>query len=60
MFDIETIDDLIEAFGGPRLHAGTATIDTVSLACNDYLCPIVIGNKFVYFDQWHFTLWMGL
>ena len=34
---------------------GATYIDTVSLACNDYLCPIVIGNKFVYFDQWHFT-----
>lgn len=34
---------------------GGTFIDTVDLACTDYLCPIVIGNRFVYFDQWHFT-----
>lgn len=30
-------------------------IDTVDLACTQYLCPIVINSIFVYFDQWHFT-----
>jgi hypothetical protein len=34
---------------------GATFIDTVDLACSDYLCPIVIGERFVYFDQWHFT-----
>jgi hypothetical protein len=36
-------------------NVGATFIDTVNLACNQYLCPIVIGDKFVYFDQWHFT-----
>ena len=30
-------------------------INTVDFACNSYLCPVVVGDKFVYFDQWHFT-----
>ncbi len=34
---------------------GATFVDTINLACNQYLCPIVIGDKFVYFDQWHFT-----
>lgn len=34
---------------------GATFIDTVDLACSDYLCPVVIGDRFVYFDQWHFT-----
>ena len=34
---------------------GAKFIDTVDLACTQYLCPIIIGDKFVYFDQWHFT-----
>ncbi len=34
---------------------GAIFIDAVDLACTDYLCPVVVGNKFVYFDQWHFT-----
>lgn len=34
---------------------GATFIDAVDLACTEYLCPIVIGDKFVYFDQWHFT-----
>jgi hypothetical protein len=34
---------------------GATFIDTVDLACSNYLCPIVIGERFVYFDQWHFT-----
>jgi hypothetical protein len=34
---------------------GATFIDAVDLACTDYLCPVVVGNKFVYFDQWHFT-----
>ena len=35
--------------------AGATFIDTVDWACTQYLCPIVINNIFVYFDQWHFT-----
>lgn len=35
--------------------AGAIYINTVDMACTSYLCPIVIGGKFVYFDQWHFT-----
>jgi hypothetical protein len=34
---------------------GVAYINTVDLACTQYLCPIVINDIFVYFDQWHFT-----
>lgn len=34
---------------------GATFIDSVDLACSDYLCPVVIGERFVYFDQWHFT-----
>jgi hypothetical protein len=34
---------------------GVTYIDTVDLACTQYLCPIIINNIFVYFDQWHFT-----
>lgn len=34
---------------------GATFIDSVDMACSDYLCPVVIGEKFVYFDQWHFT-----
>lgn len=34
---------------------GATFIDTVDLACDDYLCPVFVGDKFVYFDQWHFT-----
>lgn len=34
---------------------GATFIDAVDLACSEYLCPVVIGKKFVYFDQWHFT-----
>ncbi len=30
-------------------------IDTVSWACDAYMCPAIIDNKLVYFDQWHFT-----
>ena len=30
-------------------------IDTVSWACDAYMCPAVIDNKLVYFDQWHFS-----
>lgn len=43
----------IEADAAMRIKA--TFIDTVDLACSDYLCPIVVGDKFVYFDQWHFT-----
>lgn len=34
---------------------GATFIDAVDLACSEYLCPVVIGERFVYFDQWHFT-----
>lgn len=34
---------------------GATYIDTVDWACTQYLCPVVINNIFVYFDQWHFT-----
>ena len=37
------------------LGVGGTYIDTVDLACSQYLCPVVINNIFVYFDQWHFT-----
>ena len=37
------------------LAIGATYIDTVDWACTQYLCPIVINNIFVYFDQWHFT-----
>jgi hypothetical protein len=30
-------------------------IDTVAWACDPYMCPAIIDNKLVYFDQWHFT-----
>ena len=30
-------------------------IDTVSWACDALMCPAIIDNKLVYFDQWHFT-----
>ena len=30
-------------------------VDTVNWACDAYMCPAVIDNKLVYFDQWHFT-----
>ena len=30
-------------------------VDTVSWACNDSLCPVVIAGKIAYFDQWHFS-----
>lgn len=30
-------------------------INTVNLACDAYMCPAIIDNKLVYFDQWHFT-----
>ena len=30
-------------------------IDTVAWACDAYMCPAIIDNKLVYFDQWHFT-----
>jgi len=30
-------------------------IDTVSWACDAFMCPAIIDNKLVYFDQWHFT-----
>lgn len=30
-------------------------IDTVTWACDAYMCPAIIDNKLVYFDQWHFT-----
>ena len=30
-------------------------IDTVAWACDSYMCPAIIDNKLVYFDQWHFT-----
>lgn len=34
---------------------GATYIDTVDYACTQYLCPVVVNNIFVYFDQWHFT-----
>lgn len=34
---------------------GAVFVNTVDLACTQYLCPIIVGDKFVYFDQWHFT-----
>ena len=37
------------------INSGGTYIDTVDFACSQYLCPIVINNIFVYFDQWHFT-----
>lgn len=37
------------------ISLGGTYIDTVDLACTQYLCPIIINNIFVYFDQWHFT-----
>ena len=40
---------------GAAVALGATFIDTVDLACTNYLCPIVIGERFVYFDQWHFT-----
>jgi len=30
-------------------------IDTVGWACDAYMCPAIVDNKLVYFDQWHFT-----
>ena len=30
-------------------------IDTVAWACDAYMCPAIVDNKLVYFDQWHFT-----
>lgn len=30
-------------------------VDTVNWACDAYMCPAIIDNKLVYFDQWHFT-----
>ena len=30
-------------------------IDTVSWACTQSLCPVVIAGKIAYFDQWHFS-----
>jgi len=30
-------------------------IDTVEWACDAFMCPAIIDNKLVYFDQWHFT-----
>jgi hypothetical protein len=30
-------------------------IDTVAWACTQTLCPVVIGGKIAYFDQWHFS-----
>ena len=32
-----------------------AYIDTVSWACTQSLCPVVIAGKIAYFDQWHFS-----
>ena len=43
----------IEAAAAKDLKA--TYIDTVSWACDAYMCPAVIDNKLVYFDQWHFT-----
>lgn len=43
----------IEADSAKRI--GATYIDTVDLACSEYLCPVAVGDKFVYFDQWHFT-----
>ncbi len=43
----------IEAKAAKDLKA--TYIDTVSWACDAYMCPAVIDNKIVYFDQWHFT-----
>lgn len=34
---------------------GATFIDTVTWACTDSLCPIVISSKLAYFDQWHFS-----
>ncbi|MCX6443720.1 MAG: SGNH hydrolase domain-containing protein [Actinobacteria bacterium] len=34
---------------------GGIYIDTVTWACTDSLCPIVINSKLAYFDQWHFS-----
>jgi hypothetical protein len=34
---------------------GIPFIDVVPWACSPDLCPVVINNIFVYFDQWHFT-----
>lgn len=43
----------IEAQAAKSLKA--TYIDTVNLACDAYMCPAIIDNKLVYFDQWHFT-----
>lgn len=43
----------IEAKAAKDLKA--TYIDTVTWACDAYMCPAVIDNKIVYFDQWHFT-----
>lgn len=43
----------IEASAAKELKA--TYIDTVAWACDPYMCPAVIDNKIVYFDQWHFT-----
>lgn len=43
----------IEASAAKDLKA--TYIDTVAWACDSYMCPAVIDNKIVYFDQWHFT-----
>lgn len=37
------------------LSNGASYINTVDVACTDLLCPVVINDLFVYFDQWHFT-----
>ena len=37
------------------LSAKATFIDTVAWACDAYMCPAIIDNKLVYFDQWHFT-----
>lgn len=30
-------------------------IDTVNWACDAFMCPAIVDDKLVYFDQWHFT-----
>ncbi len=34
---------------------GIPFVDVVPWACSPDLCPVIINNIFVYFDQWHFT-----
>lgn len=36
-------------------NLGATFINTVDMACTEYRCPVVVGDKFVYLDRWHFT-----